>query len=196
MTITLEITPEVAKIVKARAIARGVSLDVYLPPIIAQIAQQEEWAELPQEESPATSRCLPLNRDWPEFGTRLKKTRPGNVWRRTMKKFKRGDIVLLPFPFSDATGAKMRPSLVLAELPYYGSMDYLVCMISSQNTSDPQSTEILPSDLTAGRLSGRSDLRPLYLLGADGSVIVRRIAMMNLARVDGAAQVIAGIVSL
>ena len=51
MTITLEIRPEVAKIVEGRAIARGVSLDVYLPPIIAQIAQQEEWAELPQEES-------------------------------------------------------------------------------------------------------------------------------------------------
>jgi len=39
-----------------------------------------------------------------------------------MKKFKRGGIVLLPFPFSNATGAKMRPCLVLAELPYYGGM--------------------------------------------------------------------------
>ena len=51
MTITLEITPEVAKIVEARAIARGVTLNDYLPPLIAQIAQQEEWAELPPEES-------------------------------------------------------------------------------------------------------------------------------------------------
>ena len=51
MTITLEITPEVAQIVKDRATARGVSLDDYLSPIVAQIAQQEEWAELPREES-------------------------------------------------------------------------------------------------------------------------------------------------
>ena len=112
-----------------------------------------------------------------------------------MARFKRGDIILLPFPFSDATGAKMRPSLVLAELPYYGGMDYLVCMISSQNTSDPHSTEILPSDLTAGRLSVRSYLRPLYLFGADGNVIVRRIAIMNPAKTDEAAQIIESTVS-
>jgi len=68
-------------------------------------------------------------------------------------------------------------------------------MISSQNTGDPHSTEILPSDLMAGRLSVRSYLRPLYLFGADGSVIVRRIAIINSAKTEGAAQVIAGIIN-
>ena len=48
-----------------------------------------------------------------------------------MARFSRGDIVILPFPFSDATGAKRRPALVLAELTYFGGIDYLVVMISS-----------------------------------------------------------------
>ncbi len=96
-----------------------------------------------------------------------------------MAQFKRGDIVLLPFPFSDATGAKRRPALVLAELPFYGGMDYLVCMISSQKTSDPHSIELQPSDIVTGRLAVQSYLRPLYLFGAEGDIIVGLIGTMS-----------------
>ncbi len=96
-----------------------------------------------------------------------------------MAQFKRGDIVLLPFPFSNATGAKRRPALVLAELPFYGGMDYLVCMISSKKTSDPHSIELQPSDLVIGRLAVQSYLRPLYLFGAEGDIIVRRIGTLS-----------------
>ena len=70
-----------------------------------------------------------------------------------MARYKHGDIVVLPFPFSDASSAKPRPCLVAADLPYLGGMDYLVCMISSaEDTSDPQSIELQPSDLVTGRL--------------------------------------------
>ncbi len=51
MTVMLELAPEVEQIVKARATARGVSLEDYLPSLIAQAAQQEEWEEAPAEES-------------------------------------------------------------------------------------------------------------------------------------------------
>ncbi len=113
-----------------------------------------------------------------------------------MAQFKRGDIVLLPFPFSDATGAKRRPCLILAELPFFGGMDYLVCMISSQKTSDMHSMEILPSDLTAGRLAVQSYLRPLYLFGAEGGVIARRIAAMSPVTLSRVVKTIVSVVDL
>jgi mRNA interferase MazF len=113
-----------------------------------------------------------------------------------MAKFSRGDIVILPFPFSDATGAKLRPSLVLAELPFLGGMDYLVCMISSNKTSDPHSLEILPSDLTKGRLAVQSYLRPLYLFGTEGNVIVRRIGVVNPALLSRVVKAIVSVVDL
>ncbi len=111
-----------------------------------------------------------------------------------MARFSRGDIVILPFPFSDATGAKRRPALVLAELPFMGGMDYLVCMISSQKTSDPHSFEILPSDLVTGRLAVQSYLRPMYLFGAEGNAIVRRVAVMNPATLSRVAKTIVSVV--
>lgn len=43
MTVMLELAPEVEQIVKARATARGISLEDYLPSLIAQAAQEEEW---------------------------------------------------------------------------------------------------------------------------------------------------------
>ena len=96
-----------------------------------------------------------------------------------MARFKRGDIVVLPFPFSDASSAKPRPCLVVAELPYLGGTDYLVCMISTQSTSDPHSIELKPSNLVLGKLDAQSYIRPLYLFGASGDVIERRIGVMQ-----------------
>jgi len=33
-----------------------------------------------------------------------------------MERFVKGDVVVIPFPFSDLTGAKRRPALVIANL--------------------------------------------------------------------------------
>lgn len=47
---------------------------------------------------------------------------------------KKGEIILLPFPFTDLTGNKIRPAMVL----YEGKNDILVAFISSQiKTIDP-----------------------------------------------------------
>lgn len=45
MTIVMELAPEVGQLAKAKAEARGVSLEEYLPNILALAIQQEEWDE-------------------------------------------------------------------------------------------------------------------------------------------------------
>jgi len=50
-----------------------------------------------------------------------------------MAAFIKGDVVVIPFPFSDLSGSKKRPALVLADLP---GNDILLCQITSQQTND------------------------------------------------------------
>jgi hypothetical protein len=45
-----------------------------------------------------------------------------------------GDVVLVPFPFSDLSAAKVRPSVCLADA---GRGDWVLCQITSSPYSDP-----------------------------------------------------------
>jgi len=45
-----------------------------------------------------------------------------------MARFVKGDVVVIPFPFSDLSQAKRRPALVLAELE---GNDRILCQITS-----------------------------------------------------------------
>ncbi len=50
-----------------------------------------------------------------------------------MAKFVKGDVVVVPFPFSDLTQAKRRPALVLSVLE---GDDLILCQITSQTIKD------------------------------------------------------------
>ena len=51
----------------------------------------------------------------------------------------RGDVVLVPFPFTDVSGQKVRPALVISPDP--GDRDILVAFISSVVPPVPEPTE-------------------------------------------------------
>ncbi len=56
-----------------------------------------------------------------------------------MAKFVKGDIVVVPFPFSDLTLSKRRPALVIA--PLEGD-DIILCQITSQTVKDKYSLSL------------------------------------------------------
>jgi len=80
-----------------------------------------------------------------------------------MARFVKGDVVVVPFPFSEKTGDKVRPALVLASVAYGARVDYLLCIITSQRPPDPHLLELEPADVTGGGLKRKSYLRPTYL---------------------------------
>ena len=51
MIVMLELAPEVEQIAKAKAEARGISLEEYLPDVLAHALRQQEWEEAMPEES-------------------------------------------------------------------------------------------------------------------------------------------------
>ena len=53
-----------------------------------------------------------------------------------MAEFIKGDVVVIPFPFSNLSGSKRRPALVLADLP---GNDIILCQITSKHGKDDYS---------------------------------------------------------
>lgn len=69
----------------------------------------------------------------------------------------KGDVVVVPFPFSDLTQAKRRPALVIAELE---GAKLILCQITSQSIRDRYTVSIDESDFETGTLMRKSNVRP------------------------------------
>lgn len=93
-----------------------------------------------------------------------------------MAGFVKGDVVVLPFPFSDFPGSKRRPALVLADLP---GDDILLCQITSQQTNDKFALPLASSYFTSGSLPSTSFIRPSRIFTADKSIIVRKAGTVS-----------------
>ncbi len=82
-----------------------------------------------------------------------------------MGSFAAGQVVLLPFPFSDLTRSKLRPALLLADA---GRDDWIACQITSNPYADPRAILIDNDDFTSGGLQRPSYARPGKLFTANG----------------------------
>jgi mRNA interferase MazF len=50
--------------------------------------------------------------------------------------YQKGDIILIPFPFTNQRGAKRRPALIISDQTVHQTGDVLVVQITSQFYSD------------------------------------------------------------
>ena len=88
-----------------------------------------------------------------------------------MGAFVRGDVVVAPFPFSDLSGAKRRPALVVATL---SGDDVILCQITSQTIADSYSIPLTDKDFASGSLRQASNVRPNRVFTADSNIILYR----------------------
>lgn len=88
-----------------------------------------------------------------------------------MARFIKGDVVIIPFPFSDLSGSKRRPALVLTDLP---GDDILLCQITSQHINDRFAILLVRSDFVSGSLPVDSFVRPTRIFTADKNIIIRK----------------------
>jgi mRNA interferase MazF len=80
-----------------------------------------------------------------------------------------GDVVLVPFPFSDLSQAKLRPAVVLAAA---GREDYILCQVTSNPYADSTAVELTDASFASGSLQRTSYTRPGKLFTAHGSLIL------------------------
>ena len=93
-----------------------------------------------------------------------------------MARFVRGDVVVVPFPFSDLSQAKRRPALVLANLQ---GDDIILVQITSQAISDWYSVPLSDDDFLSGKLNRSSNIRPNRIFTADSAIIRYKIGSIQ-----------------
>ena len=101
-----------------------------------------------------------------------------------------GEVVLVPFPFSDLSQSKVRPAVCLADA---GRGDGILCQITSSPYGDPAAIPLDAPDFASGGLLVASFARPGKLFTAHAGLMVRSVGTLTPAAF---ARVLSAVVSL
>jgi mRNA-degrading endonuclease toxin of MazEF toxin-antitoxin module len=91
-------------------------------------------------------------------------------------KFIKGNVVVVPFPFSDLTEAKRRPALVIASLE---GDDVILCQITSKTIKDNYAISLNDEHFETGSLKQSSNIRPNRIFTADSRIVLYRIGNLK-----------------
>ncbi|HBB17894.1 MAG TPA: growth inhibitor PemK [Syntrophus sp. (in: bacteria)] len=98
-----------------------------------------------------------------------------------MAKFVKGDVVVIPFPFSNLSQSKKRPALILTVLQ---GNDLILCQITSKSIKDNYAISVDQNDFASGSLNQESNIRPNRLFTADNQIILYRIGNIKKIKLD------------
>lgn len=107
-----------------------------------------------------------------------------------MGQFIKGDIVVVPFPFSDLSNSKRRPAFVVRD---FDGDDLLLCQITSQALKNEFSISINENDFISGSLNKISNIRPDKIFTCSKNIILYKIGALNEIAIQ---KVIQGIIDL
>lgn len=93
-----------------------------------------------------------------------------------MAKFVKGDVVVVPFPFSDLTQAKRRPALVISKLD---GDDLILCQITSQFIKDNYAISLTNKDFAKSSLKQQSNIRPNRIFTADSHIVLYKVGRLK-----------------
>lgn len=98
-----------------------------------------------------------------------------------MARFVKGDIIVVPFPFSDLTQTKRRPALVISALE---GNDLSLCQITSQSVRDNYAILLDDKDFNTGSLKQSSYIRPNRIFTADNHIVLYRVGDLKLDKIN------------
>jgi mRNA interferase MazF len=92
-----------------------------------------------------------------------------------MEEFMKGDVVVIPFPFSDLSKSKKRPALVVASF----SDEIVLCQITSGKGFDKYSVNVDDEDFSSDKLNLSSVVRCNRIFTADRKIILYKIGSLR-----------------
>ncbi len=91
----------------------------------------------------------------------------------------KGDIVLVPFPFTDLTGIKNRPALILVETKFDLTVSFITAQIKWEEDSD---VRIEPTEENG--LKKNSLIRLSKLTTLDKDLVIGRLGRLTIKEID------------
>lgn len=105
-----------------------------------------------------------------------------------------GDVVLVPFPFTDQSGAKKRPAVIVSSSGYNASRRDLVIMaITSQVRAPLGFGEAMVADWQAAGLIKPSVLKPI-LTTIEHGLVVRTMGKLSTADLHALREALAKVI--
>ncbi len=87
------------------------------------------------------------------------------------------DIVLIPFPYSDLTGSKQRPALIISNEKINRSDDRICCLITTNSHKDD--LLINKTDFQNGNLPFKSFVKAHRIFTINEGIIKKRLCTIN-----------------
>jgi mRNA interferase MazF len=87
-----------------------------------------------------------------------------------------GEVVLIPFPFSDLSSTKVRPAVCLSDV---GRGDWILCQVTSNAYGDDRAVVLSAADFAEGELLVTSYVRPGKLFTANHALMVRSVGKLS-----------------
>lgn len=90
------------------------------------------------------------------------------------------DLLLVPFPFSDQSGRKVRPVVVISNNEFNRYSDDVIVMgVTSNILKDKYTINLTNNNLDEGRLLTNCSIKIENLLKLDKELIIKRIGKIN-----------------
>jgi mRNA interferase MazF len=108
--------------------------------------------------------------------------------------FSGGEIVLVPFPFTDLSQVKRRPVLILSNRSHNRtSRDFICCGITSNLENSRNSILLDPSELTEGTIPVRSRIKYAKVFTLEKTLVGKRLGRVSQQKLE---KVRRGLISL
>tara|TARA_Y100000310_G_scaffold343984_1_gene454362 strand:- start:2765 stop:3112 length:348 start_codon:yes stop_codon:yes gene_type:complete len=91
--------------------------------------------------------------------------------------FNQGDVVLIPFPYTDLTGFKQRPALIVSNKNLNNTNDRICCLITSRRQKE--GIKILDKDISKGELVFQCWVKPHRLFAVSKNIIRKKLCTVE-----------------
>ena len=93
---------------------------------------------------------------------------------------KQKEIILLPYPFTDLEGTKVRPTIIISNNPFNKkSADCIMIPLTTVMKEEPHSILINQEDLSSGKLLRPSRIRVDKIFTVEKRLIIMKIGAIN-----------------